>query len=110
MTISEQTSGFVTLLKDGYAAVFFKRWPAWLGGLLIGITSIITFAWARPWGIVGGMREWADWSFYYAGVYDSHPYYNPFTSGSSVLTFGLLWGAFASALLSREFILKLAPP
>jgi uncharacterized membrane protein YedE/YeeE len=27
-----------------------------------------------------------------------------------VLTFGLLWGAFASALLSKEFALKIAPP
>ena len=25
----------------------------WLGGLLIGIMSVITFAWARPWGVFG---------------------------------------------------------
>jgi hypothetical protein len=110
MTRSEQTSDFLTLLKDGHAKIFFKRWPAWLGGVLIGITSVITFAWARPWGIVGGLREWADWSFYYLGLYDSHPYYTSLVSGSSLLTFGLIWGAFASALLSREFNLKIAPP
>ena len=110
MTGTEHTSEFQALLKDGYARIFFKRWPAWLGGLLIGITSVITFAWARPWGIVGGMREWVDWCLYSVGLYDSHPYYSFLLSGSSLLTIGLIWGAFASALLSREFALKIAPP
>lgn len=99
-----------SLLKDGYAKIFYRTWPAWLGGLLIGLTSIVTFAWARPWGVVGGLREWVDWLFYYLGIYSSHPYYNPLLSTSSVLTFGLLWGAVASALLSREFAIKIAPP
>ena len=110
MTGSGEDIVLISLFKDGYAKIFFKRWPAWLGGLLIGITSVITFAWARPWGIVGGMREWVDWSFYYLGLYDSHPFYSPLLSGSSLLTFGLIWGAFASALLSREFSMKIAPP
>jgi uncharacterized membrane protein YedE/YeeE len=110
MNNADGTSVFVTLLKDGYARIFYKRWPAWLGGLLIGITSVITFAWARPWGVVGGLREWIDWSFYFMGIYDSHPYFNPMLSTSSILTFGLLWGAFASSLLSKEFSIKIAPP
>ncbi len=110
MTKSDGIHAFAALLKDGYSKFFFMRWPAWLGGLLIGITSVITFAWQRPWGVVGGMREWVDWSLYQLGLFGSHPYYNPLMSGSSVLTFGLLWGAFASALLSREFSLKIAPP
>ncbi len=107
---AHETSVFVSLLKDGYANIFFKRWPAWIGGLLIGITSVITFAWARPWGVVGGLREWIDWLFYFLGIYDSHPYFNPLLSTSSLLTFGLLWGAFASSLLSKEFSIKIAPP
>lgn len=100
----------VSVLKDAYKKVFYKNWPAWLGGLLIGITSVITFAWARPWGVVGGLREWFDWAFYYAGIYDIHPYYSPILSSSSIMTFGLLWGSFSSALLSREFSIKIAPP
>ncbi len=110
MTRSEEERVLIPLLKDAYARIFFKRWPAWLGGLLLGIASVFTFAWARPWGIVGGMREWVDWSFYYFGLYDSHPFYSPLLSGSSLLTFGLIWGAFTSALLSREFSWKIAPP
>jgi len=107
---TERTSVLVTILKDAYARVFYKDWPVWLGGLLIGITSVITFAWARPWGVVGGVREWADWLFYLLGIYNSHPYYPPHLSSSSVLTFGLIWGAFASSLLSKKFFIRTPPP
>ncbi len=110
MSDADRISVIPALVKDAHAKIFYKRWPAWLGGLLIGITSVITFAWARPWGVVGGLREWVDWTFYYGGIYHAHPYYNPLLSSSSILTFGLLWGAFASALLSKEFSVKIAPP
>ncbi len=110
MDESDGSSALPALLRDGYAKIFYKRWPAWLGGLLIGITSVITFAWARPWGVVGGLREWIDWLFYYGGIYSLHPYYNPLLSTNSILTIGLLWGAFSSALLSKEFSIKVAPP
>jgi uncharacterized membrane protein YedE/YeeE len=103
-------SVLAVMLNEAYARMFYKNWPVWIGGLLIGITSVITFAWARPWGVVGGLREWVDWSFYSLGIYGSHPYFSPHLSSSSVLTFGLLWGAFSSALLSREFAIKIPPP
>jgi len=110
MSESNEKSAFVVILKDVYAKLFYKNWPIWSGGLLIGITNVITFALARPWGVVGGLREWADWAFYSVGIYNTHPYYNPLLSSSSVLTFGLIWGAFASALLSKEFSFKIPPP
>lgn len=98
------------MLKEAYAKVFYKNWPVWLGGLLIGITSVITFAWARPWGVVGGLREWFDWLFYALGIYQSHPYYSPHLSTGSILTFGLIWGALASTLLSKQFAIRVPPP
>jgi uncharacterized membrane protein YedE/YeeE len=110
MNESDRQSVLVAVIKDGYARVFYKNWPVWLGGLLIGLISIITFAWARPLGVVGGLREWFDWLFYAAGIYGKHPYYMPHLSSSSILTFGLIWGAFSSSLLSREFAIKIPPP
>lgn len=98
------------ILKDSYAVIVYKDWPVWFGGLLIGIISIAAFSWSRPLGVVGGLREWADWSFYLMGVYGSHPSSSPHLSGSSILTFGLLWGALSSALLSRQFVLRISPP
>jgi len=98
------------LIRAAHDAILRRNWPAWLGGVLLGLTSIAAFAWARPIGVVGGLREWFDWSFYYLGIYGAHPTLSPLASGSSLLTLGLLWGAFCSVLLSRQFVLKVAPP
>ncbi len=98
------------ILRGAHALLFSRQWPVWLGGVLIGLLSVITFAWARPWGIVAGPREWVDWSFFKLGIYGSHPQFSPLLSSGSVLTFGLIAGSFASALLSRQFLLKMPPP
>lgn len=110
MAEAENSGVLLNIVKEAYAKVFFRNWPVWLGGLLIGITSVITFAWARPWGVVGGLREWFDWLFYLFGIFSTRPNYAPHLSGSSVLTFGLIWGAFASTLLSKQFELRIPPP
>ncbi|MBI4839213.1 MAG: YeeE/YedE family protein [Nitrospirae bacterium] len=110
MNSSQDPGILASMLKDAYVKIFYKNWPVWLGGLLIGINSIVTFAWERPLGVVGGLREWIDWLFYSAKIYGIHPHYGLHLSSSSVLTFGLLWGAFASALLSKQFAIKIPPP
>jgi hypothetical protein len=75
---------------------------------MIGLMSIVTFAWARPWGVAGGIRNWGDWLFYWAGLYEASP--SPaLTSSSSVLAIGLLWGALAAALMARQFSIRVAP-
>jgi uncharacterized membrane protein YedE/YeeE len=107
--VDKKNSVSVTL-GAAYAKVFYTTWPAWLGGLLLGTISIATFAWSRPWGVVGGLREWVDWSFYEAGMYSSHPDTIPLLSSSSILTFGLIWGALVSVLMSKRFAWKIPPP
>jgi len=97
------------LLTACYSRIFLKNWPVWLGGALIGLLSVGTFAVARPLGVVAGVREWIDWLFYLAGIYASHPE-SPFLSSSSILTFALIWGALISALLSKQFSLRMPPP
>ena len=108
--MSENNGSSVTgdILKRAYTAVFYENWPVWMGGILIGIMSVLTFAWARPWGVVGGLRNWADWFFHQIGVY-SHPTMSPLISTNSILTLGLLWGAFGAALMSKQFALRMAP-
>lgn len=97
------------ILSSGYQKIFDENWPMWLGGLLIGIMSIITFAWGRPWGVAGGLRNWGDWFFSVVGVYQYKPV-SPLISTNSILTLGLLWGAFGSALLSKQFAIRKVPP
>ncbi len=98
-----------SIFREAYEKIFSRSWPVWLGGLLIGLLSIIIFAWARPLGVIAGPREWVDWLFYSAGLYGTHPQ-NPLISSGSALTFALIWGAFASALFSRQFAIKVPPP
>ena len=69
---------------------------------MIGILAILIEAWSRPWGIVAGIRNWADWLFYGVGLYAQKPA-NPFFFSPSVMDLGLILGCFASALLAKEF-------
>ncbi|MBW2406315.1 MAG: YeeE/YedE family protein [Deltaproteobacteria bacterium] len=109
MNDKEKRSVLIEILHSGYQKIFNENWPIWLGGLLIGIMSVITFAWARPWGVAGGLRNWGDWFFGIMGVYKQAPV-SPLISTNSILTLGLLWGAFGSALLSKQFVIRKAPP
>lgn len=79
-----------------------------VGGVLLGVLSILIVAWARPWGIVGGMRNWADWIFYGIGIIPEAPEHPLFFS-SSIMDIGLLVGAFASALMAGQFALRTSP-
>ena len=108
MTEEKETSVMGSILKRSYTTVFYENWPVWLGGILIGIMSVLTFAWARPWGVVGGLRNWADWLFHQVGLYDKAPL-SPLISTNSILTLGLLWGAFGAALMSKQFAIRMAP-
>ena len=69
MNEEKEQSVLVQILSRGYERIFFENWPMWMGGILIGIMSIITFAWARPWGVAGGLRNWGDWFFAAVGLY-----------------------------------------
>jgi uncharacterized membrane protein YedE/YeeE len=109
MNESKPNRVLIEIFRRGYQAIFYENWPFWFGGLLIGIMSVITFAWARPWGVAGGLRNWGDWFFSQVGIYQ-HQTLSPLLSTSSLLTLGLLWGAFGSALLSKQFSVRMATP
>ena len=94
--------------KEGYDLVFAEEWPPMMGGIWIGLLSVLCFAWDRPWGVFGGVRVWGDWVFNYLGLYGTAGL-NPVFSTSSILSFGLLFGALGSALLSKQFAIRMAP-
>ncbi len=96
------------VLQREYQKIFKKNWSFMTGGVLIGLLSILTFAWARPWGVAGGIRNWGDWFFYWAGFFELQP--APIlTSGKTILAVGLLWGALAAALIAKQFALRVPP-
>ena len=98
----------VRKIREGHATFFEETWPSWIGGLLIAFLSILMFVWGRPWGVVAGMRNWGDWFFTSIGLY-SKTIQSPLINFASVMDIGLIFGAFASALLGREFSLRVPP-
>jgi uncharacterized membrane protein YedE/YeeE len=109
MSEQKEKSVLLGIFRRGYGRVFGENWPMWLGGVLMGIMSVITFAWARPWGVAGGLRNWGDWFFKAVGMYEK-AVLSPLLSTNSILTLGLLVGAFGSALMSKQFAIRMAPP
>ncbi len=103
-------SSFSGKVKEVYSDFFKKTWSPMTGGILLALLAIFMFAWHRPWGIVGGIRNWADWLFYSIGLFDlDEPPAHPLFYSSSVMDLGLLAGAWISAVIAREFAFRVPP-
>jgi hypothetical protein len=94
--------------NEVYDSFFKKTWSPMTGGVLLAFLAILMVEWKRPWGIVGGIRNWADWFFYGIGFYTETPDHPLFHSGS-MMDMGLLAGAWISAVLAREFAFRVPP-
>ena len=100
---------FGDALAAGYRVFFGQQWPAWVGGVLFGMLSILLFAWEKPWSVADGVRNWGDWLLNSVDVTDTF-IINPHLYSTSVLNLGIIGGAFAAALLGRQFHVRGAPP
>ena len=91
-----------------YASLTQTRWNAKTTGVVIALLSIAAVAWMRPWGIVGGVRNWGDWLIYQSGSSDVLP---PgfFTYSGSVILIGITLGSLVSACLANEFAIRIPP-
>lgn len=94
--------------NEVYDSFFKKTWSPMTGGILLALLAILMVEWKRPWGIVGGIRNWADWLFYGIGFYTETPDHPLYHSGS-MMDMGLLAGAWISAVLAREFAFRVPP-
>ena len=94
--------------KNGYDAIFGKQWPIWIGGILFGMINVFMFAFERPWSSANGIRNWGNWFFNSLEVTDI-TIISPHLFSTSLLNFGIIGGAFASALLAKQFQVRMAP-
>ena len=101
--------GFTEEIKEGYQGAFARKWPAWVGGILIAVLALMIFMWSVPWGIAAGYKNWGDWALYLAGIQSARPELLPWMHNLSVSNIGIIAGALASALLSRQFAIRRAP-
>ena len=99
-----------SFLHDQYDKVFGRPWPVLPSALLIATLNVFLFAFDRPWTASDGLRNWGDSFFKIIGIVDQPDLLPPMLFSGSVLNIGLLVGALAAALLSREFAIRSAPP
>jgi len=99
---------FKDSLNELYNAIFRSSYSPITGGILLALLVILLEMWYRPWGIVGGLRNWGEWVLYGIGFLEEAPPH-PFWFSSSVLDLGLILGAFLSATLAQEFGIRIPP-
>ena len=88
------------VFASGYAKMFGKQWPMWVGGLLFGALNVFMFAYEKAWSVSDGVRNWGNWFLNTIEVSEMI-IIEPHLFTTSILNFGIILGAMASALLSK---------
>jgi uncharacterized protein len=102
-------SGKRSIFGEHYEVLFRRQWPVAMAALLVAVTNVFLFAFERPWTASDGTRNWGDWLFRALGVIEGADLIVPWLFSGSLLNLGLLGGACAAALLSREFAIRVVP-
>ena len=106
--IAKDPENVKEVFSCGYAKFFEKQWPMWVGGLLFGVLNVFMFAFEKAWSVADGVRNWGNWFFNIVGVTEI-TIINPHLYSTSILNFGIIAGALASALLAKQFQVRSAP-
>ena len=106
---TQTDQSFASALSEGYAKVFGRQWAAWVGGILLAVVNIMLFAYEKPWSSADGVRNWGDWVFNSLNLAEK-TIIPPHLYSTSILNFGVIVGAFAAALMARQFRIRGAPP
>jgi uncharacterized membrane protein YedE/YeeE len=93
-----------------YAALFGRPWSVWGAALLVATVNVFLFAFDRPWTASDGLRNWGDWALRGVGVVTRTDLIAPWLYSGSLLNLGVIVGALAAALLSREFAIRVPVP
>ena len=106
--ITKDPENVKEVFSFGYAKLFDKQWPMWVGGLLFGVLNVFMFAFEKAWSVADGVRNWGNWFFNSVDVTEI-TIINPHLYSTSILNFGIIAGALASALLAKQFQVRSAP-
>ncbi|MBI4787282.1 MAG: YeeE/YedE family protein [Chloroflexi bacterium] len=95
-------------IRQCYAVLFRNEWAVWVGGALFGILNVALFFYDQPWTTLDGALNWGDSILGALGVVRARAD-PPLIRTGSVINLGLLAGAFAAALLARQFSINIGP-
>ncbi|RMH92919.1 MAG: hypothetical protein D6681_13915 [Calditrichaeota bacterium] len=100
------------VFSDRYAKVFGNNpWAPWIGGLLLGMTNVLLFAYAEPWTTFLGVLNWGQHLLNWVGFYgEERDIFPLLLYPNSILNLSLVLGAAIAALFSRQFGFRSSPP
>jgi len=101
------------IFKELYDTFFAHSWHMWVGSIVLAMLSICLFMIASPWGSSGGILNWGQNLFSGLGLSldNSAPTGVTFLleHNYAILSILVVVGALASALLGKEFAIRVAP-
>ncbi|MEK7436323.1 MAG: YeeE/YedE thiosulfate transporter family protein [Pseudomonadota bacterium] len=99
--------------KEDYERIFVEPWSPYVGAVLLVMVILGLMMSGLFWGVVGGIRLWGDWLNSAIGLGQAlkigAELENPLMHRISLTNITLLSGAFAAALMSRQFGISRAP-
>lgn len=113
--MSEESGVFASKAKDLYKKLCKSEWNAMTTGMIVAFLSVLIFAWARPWGAVGAIRNWGQWIIYglgqweTIGLWSSDAPASALVNSGSIIGIGFIGGAFISACLGADFAIRIPP-
>ncbi|MDO8960028.1 MAG: YeeE/YedE thiosulfate transporter family protein [Rhodocyclaceae bacterium] len=106
-------SGWLSGFKADYEKIFVEEWSHYLGAVLLMLAIIGLMVSGLVWGVFGGVRYWGDIINHAIGLGPlldvPTPKESIFTHRMSLMNIMLLVGAFAAALMSRQFQISRPP-
>ena len=101
------------IFRELYDTFFAKSWEMWIGSIILAMLSICLFIISSPWGSSGGILNWGQNLFSALGLSlnNSAPggVTYLFENKYAILSIVVIMGALASALLGKEFAIRVAP-
>lgn len=109
----ERLSAWRAGLESDYRAAFVAPWSPYVGAVLLILAVSALMLSGLFWGVFGGIRLWGDWFNRLIGLGPviglPHELESPLMHRISLMDITLVMGAFAAALLSRQFIVNRPP-
>ena len=92
-----------------WKSLFKNQWSPFIGALLIGFLNTMMFAFESPWSVFAGLRNWGLHLLECIPNFPDVAQISPLEHNSSVMDMAFLAGAFGSALLAKEFSIRIPP-
>jgi len=97
------------IFMELYDKLFARSWEMWIGSILLAVLSICLFVIKSPWGSSGGLLNWGDNLFGALGASFGKSAINVVDNRYAMLSIMMLIGALGSALMSKEFAVRVSP-